>query len=162
MCFKREVGRYVIFLKLLKLKSGWNFYKVGTSGTYKLPNSGILKSYLWTVFSRGLPGGSGGKESTCNMGDPRVRSLIENDPLEKEMATHSIILAWKIPWLQEPGGLQSIGLHRVGHDWSNSSTLLKKPWELRAWVVLCIKKKITWYIIILFFKFMFNWRIIAL
>ena len=46
----------------------------------------------------------------------RVRSLGREDPLEKEMATHSSILAWKISWTQESGGLQSIGLQRVGHD----------------------------------------------
>ena len=46
----------------------------------------------------------------------RVRSLNQEDPLEKEMATLSSILAWKIPWTEEPGGLQSVGLHRVGQD----------------------------------------------
>ena len=45
-----------------------------------------------------------------------VRSLGREDPLEKEMATHSSILAWKIPWTEEPGGLQSMGSPRVGHD----------------------------------------------
>ena len=45
-----------------------------------------------------------------------VRSLGWEDPLEKEMATHSSILAWKIPWTEEPGGLQSMGSQRVGHD----------------------------------------------
>ena len=45
-----------------------------------------------------------------------VRSLSREDPLEKEMATHSSILAWRIPWTEEPGGLQSMGLQRVGHD----------------------------------------------
>ena len=45
-----------------------------------------------------------------------VRSLDQEDPLEKEMATHSSILAWKIPWMEEPGRLQSLGLQRVGHD----------------------------------------------
>ena len=45
-----------------------------------------------------------------------VRSLVSKDPLEKEMATHSSILAWKIPWIEEPGGLQSMGLQRVGHN----------------------------------------------
>ena len=45
-----------------------------------------------------------------------VRSLGREDPLEKEMATHSSILAWKIPWTEEPGGLQSMGSQRVGHD----------------------------------------------
>ena len=44
-----------------------------------------------------------------------VRSLGQEDPLEKEMATHSSILAWKIPWTEEPGWLLSMGLQRVGH-----------------------------------------------
>ena len=45
-----------------------------------------------------------------------VRSLGQQDPLEEEMATHSSILAWKIPWTEEPDELQSMGLQRVGHD----------------------------------------------
>ena len=45
-----------------------------------------------------------------------VRSLGREDPLEEGMATHSSILAWRIPWTGEPGGLQSIGLHRVRRD----------------------------------------------
>ena len=45
-----------------------------------------------------------------------VRSLGREDPLEKEMATHSSILAWRIQWIEEPGGLLSMGLHRVKHD----------------------------------------------
>ena len=45
-----------------------------------------------------------------------VGSLGSEDPLEKEMVTHSSILAWKIPWTEEPGGLQFMGLQRVGHD----------------------------------------------
>ena len=45
-----------------------------------------------------------------------VRSLGWEDPLEKEMATHSSILAWKISWTEEPGGLQSMGSQRVGHN----------------------------------------------
>ena len=45
-----------------------------------------------------------------------VRSLGWEDPLEKEMATHSSILAWEIPWTEEPGGLQSMASQRVGHD----------------------------------------------
>ena len=45
-----------------------------------------------------------------------VQSLGWEDPLEKEMETHSSILAWKIPWTEEPGGLQSMGLQRDGHD----------------------------------------------
>ena len=50
------------------------------------------------------------------MQETQVQSLGWEDPLEKEMATHSSILAWKIPWTEEPGGLQSMGLQRVQHD----------------------------------------------
>ena len=46
----------------------------------------------------------------------RVQFLGREDPLEEVMATHSSILAWKIPWTEEPGGLQSMGSQRVGHD----------------------------------------------
>ena len=64
----------------------------------------------------GFPGGSDGKESTCNAG---VLGLIpgREDLLEKGMATHSNTLAWRIPRTEELGGLQSMGLQRVGHDW---------------------------------------------
>ena len=50
------------------------------------------------------------------MQETRVRSLGWEDPLEMEMAAHSSILAWEIPWTEEPGGLQSMGSQRVGHD----------------------------------------------
>ena len=50
------------------------------------------------------------------MQETQVRPLGREDPLEKEMATHSSILAWRIPWTEEPGGLQSTGSPRVGHD----------------------------------------------
>ena len=53
-----------------------------------------------------------------------VWSLGREDPLEKEMATHSSILAWKIPWTEDPGGLQSVGLQRVGHEWVTSPSPL--------------------------------------
>ena len=45
-----------------------------------------------------------------------LQSLCREDPLEEEMATHSSILAWEIPWREEPGGLQSMGSQRIGHD----------------------------------------------
>ena len=51
-----------------------------------------------------------------------VRSLGQEDPLEKEMAAHSSILAWKIPWTEEPGRLQSMGSQRVRHNWATSLT----------------------------------------
>ena len=50
------------------------------------------------------------------MQDTGVQAMGQEDPLEKGMATHSSILAWKIPWTEEPGGLQSLGVQRVGHN----------------------------------------------
>ena len=58
-----------------------------------------------------------------------VWSLGWEDPLEKEMATHSSILAWKISWTEEPGGLQSIGSQRVGHNWATNTYLLYFLWS---------------------------------
>ena len=52
--------------------------------------------------------------------ETRVRSLGREDPLEKEMATHSSTLAWRIPWREEPGRLQSMGSQWVGHNWATS------------------------------------------
>ena len=52
-----------------------------------------------------------------------VRSLDREDPLEKEMAIHSSTTAWKIPWTEEHGRLQSMGLQKVGHDWVTSLSL---------------------------------------
>ena len=63
-------------------------------------------------------GALGIKNLPANVGDIRNSGLIpgREDPLEQEMVTHSSILAWRIPWTEEPGGLQSMGLQRVGHD----------------------------------------------
>ena len=64
---------------------------------------------------KGFPGGSDGKESACSAGD--LGSTLDwEDPLEKGIAPHSSILAWRIPWTEEPGGLQSMGLQRVRQD----------------------------------------------
>ena len=76
----------------------------------------------------------------------QVWSLGWEDPLEQEMATHSSILAWRIPWTEEPGQLLSIGSQRVWHDWSNLASVHKKKkrWNLAAlelagsvWFSLC-------------------------
>ena len=65
------------------------------------------------------------------MQETQVRSLGREDPLEKEVAAHSSTLAWKIPWTEESGRLQSMGSQRVGHDWATSLSLsLDRPaWE---------------------------------
>ena len=66
------------------------------------------------VYIRGFPGGSVVKNLPA-VQETWVRPLGQKDPLEKEMATHSSILAWEIPWTEEPGGLPSVGSQRVGH-----------------------------------------------
>ena len=57
--------------------------------------------------------------------ETQVWSLGQEDPLEEEIANHSSILAWKIPWRQETGGLQSKGSQRAGHDWTHRVQQLK-------------------------------------
>ena len=66
----------------------------------------------------------------------RVWSLGQEDPLEKGMATHCNILAWRIPWTEEPGGLQSMGSQRVGHDWVTFT--LKIPYWLISSMILTL------------------------
>ena len=58
-----------------------------------------------------------------------VQSLSREDPLDKEMATHSSTVAWKIPWMEDPGRLQSMGLQRVGHDWATLLCLSLTHWK---------------------------------
>ena len=77
-----------------------------------------------------------------------VRSLGWEDPLEKEMATHSSTLAWKIPWMEEPGRLQSMGLQRVGHDWSTSLECFHNFVDLLKTTELCT--------LLLFKKYLFG------
>ena len=63
----------------------------------------------------GFSGGAVVKNPPASAEDG-VQSLVQRDPLEEEMATHSRVLAWEIPWTEEPGGLQSMGSQRVRHD----------------------------------------------
>ena len=81
-----------------------------------------LRSDILLVTSVPLNGasldGSDGQESTCNAeaAEMWIRFPGQEDPLEEGMATHSSILAWRIPWTEEPGGLQSMESQKVGHD----------------------------------------------
>ena len=81
-----------------------------------------LRNYIIILqgcaYKQGLRRWLSGKESPAvqEPQETRVQSLGWEDPLEEGMATHSSILAWRIPWTEEPGGLQSMGLQRVGHD----------------------------------------------
>ena len=92
-------------------------YGVGWGGPQEATKSSKWHSfYLWDWVSlvaqrlKRLPG----------MRETQVWSLGREDPLEKEMATHSSTLTWRIPWREEPGRLQSMGSQRVGHDWATS------------------------------------------
>ena len=102
--------------------AGWLFTTSASSGMHSLCNfSQVGKALIWQLLCvlraslvaqmvRHLPA----------MQETWVRSLGWEDPLEKGMATHSSILAWKIPWTEESGRLQSMGSQRVGHDWVTS------------------------------------------
>ena len=73
----------------------------------------------FVFYDWGIPNGSVVKNPPANVGDlqeTHVQSLGHEDPLKKEMATHSSTLAWRIPWTEEPGGLLSMGSQRVRHD----------------------------------------------
>ena len=72
------------------------------------------------------------------MWDTWVRTLGQEDPLEEGMATHSSILAWRIPWTEEPGGLQSLGSQRVGHDWATQHSVEPEVKESVAWIPLLV------------------------
>ena len=69
--------------------------------------------FLGGTIAKNLPTNA---EDTGDKVQSLVNSRSQEDPLEKEMATHSNILPWKIPWTEEPGGVQSMRLQRVGHD----------------------------------------------
>ena len=84
-----------------------------TPNSSQLHAGALCFSLSITAYSF-FPGGSDDKRIHLLMQDTRVRSLGQEGPLEKEMENHSSILAWRIPWTREPGGLQPAGLRRVG------------------------------------------------
>ena len=90
-----------------------------------------LLQYL--LYCNGLPWWLSGKEPACQCWEMWVQLLGWEDPLEKAMATHSSTLAWKIPWMEELGGLQSMGLLRVGHDWVTSLSFFTFMHWRRKW-----------------------------
>ena len=73
------------------------------------------------------------------MQETRVRSLGGEDPLDKGTATHSSIHAWRIPWTEEPGGLQPMGSQRVGHDWVTNTYLLSYTFFVPRLTVYILK-----------------------
>ena len=73
-----------------------------------------------------------------------VQSLGREDPLEKEIATRSSILAWRIPWTEEPGGLQSVGLQMVRHEWATNTTTIKISPEFYLLIPLTLNWTLVW------------------
>ena len=96
----------------------------------RLPNLNVFSNNLWvhmnwishSIFSFGASLAAQMVNNPPAMQETRVQSLSWEDPLEEGMATHSSILAWRIPWTEEPGELQSMVLLRVGHYWVTKHT----------------------------------------
>ena len=80
------------------------------------------------------------------MQEMRVRSLGQEDPLEEERATHSSILAWKIRWTEEPGGLQSKGSQRVRYDWTTEHTHTHRIKHMGAFNLLRNSRLYTYFL----------------
>ena len=97
--------------------------------------------HVASICPLGFPAGSVGTESAWNSGDTRDACSIPGwgRSLEEEMATHSSILAWKISWTEEPSGLQSMGLQRVGHDWATKCASVHWP----DWTA-CLQRCLLW------------------
>ena len=102
--------------------------------------------YTYSSCTISFPGGAVVKNPFANAGDARDACLISGwgISLEEEMAIHSSILAWKIPWTEEPGGLQSIALQMVGHDWG--SDLHHRLPRDHSWVLIqCVDEdRLSW------------------
>ena len=121
---------------------GWNFW-------FKIKCYQFLK-IVWRHFLvvhqnvtcllniKDFPRGTRGKESACQCRrhEMQIPSLSPEDPLERDMASHSSILAWKIPWTEEPGGLQSVGLK--SQTWLSDWAQLNVNWVLGTERVLLI------------------------
>ena len=100
--------------------------------TREVPGPCFLSPYHMLLLNEAPPRGTSGKEPTCQYRTLKRRGFdprVWEDPLKKKLATHSSILAWRIPWTEEPGGLQSMGSQRVGHDWSDWAHPVSFCWQ---------------------------------
>ena len=75
--------------------------------------------------------------------ETQVKSMDREDPLKKQMTTHSSILAWEIPWTEKPGGLQSMGSQRVGHNWGTEHTFTPINNKIKIISPFILKNKFT-------------------
>ena len=105
-----KISKGHVFYPTSQISLGWNKW------------SNIIYASLVAQTVKRLPA----------MQETWVRFLGREDPLEKEMAIHSSILAWKIPWTEEPDRLQSMGSQRVGHDWATSLRAFRLNNELKC------------------------------
>ena len=103
-----------------RLHCNWHFLPINSSA-----NSMMIWDLRILWRKQGLPRWLTGKESACQGRRHRrcrFKTQGQEDPLEEQMATHSGILAWEIPWTEEPGGLQSMGSERLRHNWAPTHT----------------------------------------
>ena len=116
-------NKYVLLEFYFKFKENWGNLTVLT---WYLPRNirNIKNKISITENTRAFPGSSVVK-NRLPMQEMLVRTLGQEDSLQKEMVTHSSILAWKIPWTEEPGGLQFTWLQRAGHNWASMHACTK-------------------------------------
>ena len=114
---KKQFGFQMLFESCFAYIANRHFFKASYNSKGYVCHILISSEIIWTSLVaqrlKHLPA----------MWETWVRSLVREDPLEKEMATHSSILAWRIPWTKEPGRLQSTASQRVRHDWATSLSL---------------------------------------
>ena len=115
-CTELGLWRVESWLRHIGFSLGHRLWSAGLAGPWHMGSQGFPGS----VVLKTPPANAG---NTGNAGDA-VQSLGRDDPLEKEMATPSSVLAWEIPWTEEPGGLQSMGLCRIRHDSTHRYTCL--------------------------------------
>ena len=118
-----EDGLWISYLYVLKVQSPRSYPKLTESESKRMIASQALTSTIWEAGLVELEASQVAlvvKNPPVNSGDIRDAGLIPGwrRSLEKGMATHSCIVAWRIPWTEEPGRLQSIGLQRVWHAWA--------------------------------------------
>ena len=116
ICKRHVPNKLLIFPP--KLAPHTNFFSINGNSTFPVPQP----KNLGFILDAPLLGGTSSKELVCQWRrclERQVQSLGRDDPLKKGMATHFSILAWKIPWTEEPGRQPSMRPQRVGHDWSS-------------------------------------------